>query len=98
MNEEHDRRAGFDRWLLAQSLTGAGILVNSALYIAMVFIAAILAQAPIARDFAIATAGACYFAYVAQLHGKGAETPQAVLGVLSAALGVAAGFALIFGV
>lgn len=98
---EQDRRAGMDRWLLAHGLAGAGILLNSALYIVMVFVAAILANAPIARDLAIATAAACYFAYVAQLNSSRrptAEEAQVLLNLFSAIVGMVAGIALLMGV
>lgn len=95
---DHDRRASFDRWLQAQNMIGIGIHLYGALYLIMVFVASVIEHAPLARYIVIASAGASYFGYVAQYHGRKPEMTETVIVIASVALGIAAGLALLFGV
>jgi len=82
---------------MSQGLIGAGILICGPLYMAMVFVAAIVAGAALARDLAIATAGFAYLSYAAQ-YPPANVTYSAVTHYLSIFAGIAAGVALLVGV
>lgn len=69
-----------------------GALVNSALYFAMVFVAALLAHKTMPEYLAIAGAGATYLSYVVQSYAP--RSANLVVG-LSVIIGAAAGFSLI---
>lgn len=71
----------------------SGVLLNSALYLLTVFVAAVCDHNDVARDFTIATFGLTYLCYVAQL---GRSRFAGLLTVLSVASGVTAGVVLIF--
>lgn len=77
-----------------------GVLVNSALYLTLVFVAGLFFGVPFAWKSAVATAGVVYLAYFAQ---EAAITSQSkvircvavALVLLSIALGAGAGIALL---
>lgn len=73
----------------------AATIVNSALYLGAVFIAAIVDHNLIARNVCITAMGATYLSYLIQIGGKRNFLGTAVI-VVSIILGTAAGLALLF--
>lgn len=74
-----------------------GLLLNSALYIALVFVGGVLAGNPLVWKLAIATAGICYICYVLQAVNAKAWASGFVT-LLSVITGVGAGLCLLFGI
>lgn len=77
-----------------------GVLVNSALYLSLVFVAGLFFGVPLAWKGAVATAGVVYLAYFAQeaaimRQSKVIWHAAVALVLLSIALGAGAGIALL---
>lgn len=73
------------------------IIVNSALYIAMVFTAGLVTHNAVAYMIAIMTAGVCYLSYSAQVIWPKQNFVSLVTVLASIVLGVLAGVSLLIG-
>jgi len=74
-----------------------GLVVNSALYLLMVFVAALVLGNRTAMYLSIVTAGICYLAYAAEMVPASQFTLRLLM-ALSIAAGACAGLALLFGI
>lgn len=77
-----------------EPLVFVGLVVNSALYVLLVFIAATVHGVRVSADLAIATAGFTYLAYFAQL-ARARDAVNLALVTASIVLGLMAGLALL---
>jgi hypothetical protein len=91
-----------EKLMSAWRATAAGVLLNSALYLAAVFVAGVVDGNHLARNLAIAAMGATYLCYIANLYSLNDPRPRRVMSwplvlALSAsiAFGASAGFALL---
>lgn len=92
-------RAAYDLRRVERILTGTGILVASTLFVLMVYFAAVIDHARLARYIIIVTAGLCYLAYLAQYHPRGfLQSCEGTFVSLSIFAGIAAAIALLAGV
>ena len=73
-----------------------GALVNSALYLACVFIAGLVTAHQIAWKFALITMGVTYLSHYAQLIPRVPRQVSVALVGISIVLGLAAGLSLLF--
>lgn len=74
-----------------------GTLTASSLYIAGCFVAGVMSHNSLAWRCALASAGAAYLSYIAQMAGKPVERSAMLAFLASIALGAAAGVSLLFG-
>lgn len=79
-----------------KSLSFIALVVNSALYLVLIFLAGIFWENRWAAILSIATAGVCYLAYSAELVPAPDWALRLCMG-MSIFLGAAAGIALLFG-
>jgi hypothetical protein len=73
----------------------AAAMISGNVYIVLVFIVGVLLNNPVAYDWAIATAAACYFSYLAQLLSRNVQV-GALSVVLTIICGATAGFSLLW--
>ena len=78
-----------------QRLLVIGIYINSALYLAGVFVAGIITNNPTAWKLSLATAGFCYLTYTAQVMGAQRAACLALFAT-SVVLGVFSGLSLLW--
>lgn len=95
MGKPMDFRIHSEAELAAWRAAVIATLVNSALYLSAVFVAAIVDYNLIARNVCICAMGATYLSYLIQIGGKRSFLGTAVI-VVSIVLGAAAGLALLF--
>jgi hypothetical protein len=79
------------------ALIGAAIVFTGPLFLTLVFVAAILDHAIVARDTALAALGVTYLSYVVQWPPAAARAIVMFLVALSIILGAAAGLLLLIG-
>ncbi len=78
-----------------QRLLVVGLYISSTLYLGGCMLLGWAVNRPLGWKFALASAGACYICYLAQLGGQPLKVAANIAFFASIALGIAAGLALL---